>query len=96
MIHKVFSVYDSAAKAYLPPFNAPGRGVAFRAFQDAVLNPESMFNKHPADYCLYELGTFDDSLGTYVLSTSAERVVQARELMPPSTDGKPVVVKPVK
>jgi len=34
-----------------------------RQWEDAVNNPESPISKHPSDYALCELGTFDDESG---------------------------------
>jgi len=61
MKHKIYSVYDQKAEAYLPPFFLPAKGVAIRTFSEACNDPEHQFGKYPADYTLMELGTFDDS-----------------------------------
>ncbi|AXL15275.1 nonstructural protein [Microviridae sp.] len=63
MKHYIFSIYDSKAEAYLPPFFLHQMAMARRAFHDAVNNPESQINKHPADYTLFQIGTFDDDDG---------------------------------
>lgn len=59
----MFSVQDSKAGMFLPPFPAPNAGVAIRQFTDAIANENSVLSKHPEDYALYELGTFDDVSG---------------------------------
>lgn len=66
MILKVFAVRDTKAQAFLQPFYSPSVGSAMRAFSDAVNDKSCPFNKHPEDYLLYEIGTYDDS--TAVLS----------------------------
>lgn len=63
MKFKVFSVYDSKAEAFLPPFFLPAVGQAIRGFTDAAGNLEHPFGKHPADYTLFQIGSFDDSTG---------------------------------
>jgi len=63
MKHKVFSVFDDKAKAYLPPFFLHTSGMAFRAFQDACRDEGHQFCKHPEDYVLFEIGEFDDVKG---------------------------------
>lgn len=60
---KVFSVYDLKACAYLQPFFSGNAGSAIRAFEDAVEDPKSPIAKHPSDYQLFELGTWDDNSG---------------------------------
>lgn len=63
MIVKIFSIYDSKVEAYLRPFFEATAGSAIRAVSDEVnsRNEKSGFCKHPEDYVLFELGTYDDS-----------------------------------
>lgn len=63
MIHLVYSVRDLKAEAYLQPFFSTNNGTACRSFMESVQKPESPFYKHPADFCLFHLGTFDDVSG---------------------------------
>lgn len=70
MILKEFCVYDSKAEAALPKFLSPTCGLAMRMLEEAVNNIEHQFNKHAADYTLFELGTFDcSSMATTSLQT---------------------------
>lgn len=62
----IFSVYDSKAEAYLPPFFLPTKASALRAFGDAAVDPKHQFAAHPEDYTLFELGTYDESTGVIV------------------------------
>jgi len=64
MITKIYTVYDSKAEAYLPPFYAPTDGSALRSFETAANTPDHEFNKYSADYTLFHLGTFDDQTAT--------------------------------
>lgn len=66
MIKSVFSVYDTKGEIYLNPFLMSTKGEALRGFSDLVNDPSTMFAKHPEDYVLFQLGTFDDSIGSYV------------------------------
>lgn len=65
MIYKVFSVYDSKARSYSRPFYAINEEIAVRMFASAIDDPESQLGKHPADFSLHLLGSFDDSTGTF-------------------------------
>lgn len=67
MILHMFTVYDSKARAYLPPFFMQSKGAAIRSFDDSVNDPASAFHKHPEDYTLMELGTYDDSKAEFDL-----------------------------
>ena len=58
-------VRDRAINAFLKPFFLTHLGGAERAFADEVNNPQSELNKHPEDYDLFQLGTFDDGTGLF-------------------------------
>lgn len=70
MIYLVYSIYDSKAEAYLPPFILPKKAMAVRAFTDCVNSPTHQFGQNPEDYTLFELGSFDDQHGQYLLHRS--------------------------
>lgn len=57
---KVFAIFDSKAEVYTKPFYALSVGEALRSFTDAVNEPASPYNKHPADYTLFAIGVYDD------------------------------------
>ena len=80
MIHKVYSVYDIAAAAYLQPFYAPTVGMALRSFVDAVNDPNHQFAKYSSDYTLYLLGEFNDSDGSFN-SFEPEKILSAKEAL---------------
>ena len=64
---KVFTVYDSKAEAYLPPFYARSTGDAIRRFSDTANDVSHDFNKHAADFTLFEIGEFDELQGVFNL-----------------------------
>lgn len=66
MILKIYSVYDSAAKAYMAPFYMHHDSEAVRLFKISANNPGSPFNSSPGDYTLFNIGEFDDSEGMFV------------------------------
>ncbi len=57
---EIFSVFDSKAQAFLPPFFLPMLGQATRVFQNAANDEGHAFGKNPSDYTLFHLGSFDD------------------------------------
>lgn len=59
----VFSVYDTKAAAFLPPFFMPQVAVALRALSDCVNDPAHAFGAHPEDYVLHHIADFDDVSG---------------------------------
>lgn len=78
MIVYVCAIFDSAIQAYGRPIwvNAPGQ--AMRSFTDEVNNPkqDTDLSKHPSDFDLFQLGTWDDSTGRF--SQPAEPVLLIR------------------
>ncbi len=63
MISNIYAVHDNKAVAFMAPFTTANAGTATRTFKEHVNNPETVFARHPNDFCLYEIGTFDDSTG---------------------------------
>lgn len=62
---KVFAIYDKAAEAYMTPFHMQTAGQALRAWEDSCRDENTQFAKHPSDFQLFEIGTYDDATGTY-------------------------------
>ena len=65
MIHKMFTVYDSKAEAYLQPFFSSTTGLAIRSFTEAVNQNDHQFSKYPEDYTLFEIGSYNDEDGSF-------------------------------
>ena len=80
MIHKIFTVFDQKAKAYLPPFFMHQEGMSVRTFKDCVQSSDHQFGKNPEDYQLFSLGTFDDENGK-IEQKSPDLVVSAVQLV---------------
>lgn len=64
MILKIFTVYDQKVESYFPPFFERSKGAAIRAFEQSINDPSHTFAKYPQDYCLFELGEYDDQHAT--------------------------------
>lgn len=63
---KVFSVFDSKADAYILPFFCVNTAVAIRGFSLACKDETSQFCRHPGDFTLFEVGTWDETPGLFV------------------------------
>lgn len=63
MILQCFSIFDSKAAAFAPPFFMARPELALRAFRDLAADPAASIAKHPEDYSLYLVGEFDDATG---------------------------------
>lgn len=60
MKSKVFSVFDTKAGVYHPPFLTHNRMTAMRLLSNVLTDPAHSFSQHPHDYHLFELGEFED------------------------------------
>lgn len=69
MIVKIFAVLDSKAAMFGNPFFDQQEGSAIRNFSDAVndsSNQHNMWNKHPEDFSLFNIGEFDNCSGELI------------------------------
>lgn len=65
MFDRVYSVLDMKLGAFSKPFFVATDAVAVRCFSDVALDFNTDIGKHPEDYCLYYLGSFDSEKGVF-------------------------------
>ncbi|WNK12518.1 MAG: nonstructural protein [Microvirus sp.] len=82
MTLEVVAVFDSAVDAYGRPFFVPHTGQAIRSFTDEVKNPESDLSKHPGDFVLFHLSTFDERVGRFAENTMPRVLIRASDIKP--------------
>lgn len=58
-----YSIYDSKAEAFLPPFLAANIATAKRLVLQAAVDPTHQFHQFAADYTLFEVGEWDENEG---------------------------------
>lgn len=63
MTLKIFSIWDIKAENFSSPFFMSTAGEAIRAFKDLVNDPNTTPGRHPGDYRLMCIGTFDSGTG---------------------------------
>lgn len=63
----LYSIHDSKVGVYNAPFVQANDNAAIRAFTDEVNNPDSLLNRHPEDFTLFCLGSYDDDVATSTL-----------------------------
>lgn len=85
MIHKIFSVYDAKAEAYLPLFCLPTVAMAQRTFNACVNSEDHQFGAFPEDYTLFELGNWDDSIGQITINRVQQSHGNGLEYVKPTT-----------
>lgn len=59
----IFAIKDRGINAYMRPFFGQHPNQAIRMFQDECNRPDGEVIKHPDDYDLYHLGTFNEETG---------------------------------
>lgn len=78
----IISVKDTAAQAFGRPIFVPTTAVAVRSFRDEVNRKDSTddMSRHPDDFELYEIGSFDDSNGIIAVLETPRLVARAKDL----------------
>lgn len=64
---KIFSVYDEKAEAFINPLFTHTTGLAIRGFTEAANDPQNNLAKHPGDFTLFEIGTWDEGKGVVTM-----------------------------
>jgi len=64
MKHGLYSVRDAATETYNNIFVAPTNGAAIRQFGDLAQDEQTNVSRHPDDFILYRVGSWDDDNGT--------------------------------
>jgi len=78
---KLFSVFDTKAQFYLQPFPETSTHAALRGFDVAVNEGKSTFSKFPDDFCLMELGEFDQQTGRLTPHVTPANLGSARTVL---------------
>lgn len=77
MEYKMFSIRDTKAEVFFPPWYKQTHGEAERAFADIVSDDKSTIHKHPEDFDLFFVGTYDDQTGKITIPQAPEHIVKA-------------------
>ena len=77
---KMFAVRDEKAQAFIEPLVFSQVGEAERWLMDLARNERSTVSKHPEDFTLYQIGTFNTGTAAIVAMTPL-RICSANELV---------------
>lgn len=77
MILRAYSIYDCKALQYHSPWFAVSDGSAVRSFSDMANDPQTTIGRHPRDYTLWLVGTYDDNNGLFTPISPLVHVVDA-------------------
>lgn len=83
---KVFCVFDSKAEAFMQPFFMGSIGEATRAWTDLVNDGRSACSRHPADFTLFEIGTWDQLKGVISMHEAKRSLGTGVEFVKSSSD----------
>lgn len=75
MIYKVYSIFDNAIKAYMPPVCYRSKGEMLREISNVINSQNGNgISLHPADYFIFEIGEYDDSNASFTLYDAPDKV----------------------
>ncbi len=77
----VFSVYDSKAECYSPPFVCVSIGVAVRQMLEVCSDRNTSVFKYPQDFTLYRIGDWNPVTGSFVAVIPAEHICEMGSLV---------------
>lgn len=80
---KAFSLLDTKTGQFNAPFFMSHVGQAIRAIADLGQDKNTIVGRHPADFALMELGTFDDDTGHLVAVNPINHGLVVSFLPPP-------------
>jgi len=80
-LNKIFTVFDEAAGAHLPPFFMNRTEQATRAFADCINSEEHRFSKHPDHYTLFLHGSFLDTTAEFTLQAAPKSIGNGVEFL---------------
>ncbi len=81
MILEMFSMYDEKAMAFITPFFLQNENMARREINHVGGSEKHMFGRHPEDYCLYQVGTFDDTTCEVIVQHPVRRIGLVSQIM---------------
>lgn len=76
-----FAVYDLKAQLYAQPLFMKTKGLAIRAFSQACEDKNTELNKHPTDFSLYHLGTYNVETGSLNSLNKPLQIANASEFV---------------
>lgn len=78
---RAYSIRDSKAEVFNPPFYKKTHGEAERDFTSLVRDEKSQPHLYPEDFDLYYCGTYDDQTGVFKSLDTPQHIVKAIQLV---------------
>jgi hypothetical protein len=90
---KLFILQDEKSETFTAPTYHTATGQALRSFSDAVNGEKytsqgapNMLAQHPADFTLFEIGTYNQSTGELILHEARKVVANGLDVLDPQLD----------
>jgi hypothetical protein len=85
MKYLVFTVFDRVSECHGTPYYAVSKGSAIRGFNDEINRPsaDNQLFKHPKDFELCYLGTFDDQTAEFELQSQPSTLIRGDDCIKP-------------
>jgi len=80
MLNNLYAIYDTKGKMYNFPFPYHNDQMAIRAAIDLRNDPNTTPGRHPEDFTLFNLGTYDDGNAQFEILKSPRAVCRFIEL----------------
>lgn len=81
MILNAYTVHDTKALTFNQPFFAINHGIARRMIADVAKDNTTSLGRHPNDFVVYCVGTYDDQTGRLTAHEIREHVVDVISLV---------------
>lgn len=81
MITNAYSIFDNKSLIYNVPWFQPTDGAATRLLADLANDLNTNIGRHPADYALYRIGTYDDAKAVMTAIVPVVHVMDAIALV---------------
>lgn len=81
MITNAYSIFDNKALVFNVPWFQPTHGAATRILSDLANDVGTNIGRHPGDYSLFRIGSYDDAKGIMQPITPLEHVIDAIALV---------------
>lgn len=86
MLLRAYTLHDTKALTYSPPFFVNNDALAIRMLTDLVNDPNTSPGRHPADFRMYCVGSYDDQNGKLLSLDIPNHVMDAVSLVQRQAD----------
>lgn len=82
MMLNAYSIFDNKALTFNPPFFQHNDAVARRMLSELAVDLNTQIGRHPGDFVLYCIGTYNDQTGELSPISPRRHIVDAIALLP--------------